>query len=434
MPHLGKIIRMPLDLAAIRQQFPALSLPHTDGRPRVYLDNPAGTQVPQHTIDAMYHALVHCNANMGGEFATSREATELSHQAHVAMADFYNAASDREIVFAANMTTITFTMARVLAPRFEAGDEMIITAMEHEGNNTPWRTMAAERGMVVKTLGFDRDTYEIDLDELDSLITPRTKFAALNYASNLLGTINPVAEMVRRLKAVGALTYIDAVQFAPHGAIDVQALGCDFLVSSAYKFYGPHQGILYGREELLQGTRAYHLRTVPDLTPNKWETGTQSLAGQSGTIGALEYIAWVGREMGAEHRPTAPGLRDRTRDLHAAMNAMVAYEEGLSERLITGLQQIPGVRIHGVTDRAAFSRRVPTVSITAEGMRPAEMAAFLATHGVYVWDGHSYALPVVEWLGIADQGGVVRIGPTHYNTLDEVDTAVALVAEFLGRR
>lgn len=434
MPHLGKIIRMSLDLAAIRQQFPALSLPHTDGRPRVYLDNPAGTQVPQHTIDAMYHALVHCNANMGGEFATSREATELSHQAHVAMADFYNAASDREIVFAANMTTITFTMARVLAPRFEAGDEMIITAMEHEGNNTPWRIMAAERGMVVKTLGFDRDTYEIDLDELHSLITPRTKFAALNYASNLLGTINPVAEMVRHLKAVDALTYIDAVQFAPHGAIDVQALGCDFLVASAYKFYGPHQGILYGREELLQGTRAYHLRTVPDLTPNKWETGTQSLAGQSGTIGALEYIAWVGREMGAEHRPTAPGLRDRTRDLHAAMNAMVAYEEGLSERLITGLQQIPGVRIHGVTDRAAFSRRVPTVSITAEGMHPAEMAAFLATHGVNVWDGHSYALPVVEWLGIADQGGVVRIGPTHYNTLDEVDTAVGLVAEFLGRR
>jgi selenocysteine lyase/cysteine desulfurase len=193
------------------------------------------------------------------------------------MADFYNAASDREIVFAANMTTITFTMARVLAPRFEAGDEVIITAMEHEANNSPWRIMAAERGMVVKTLGFDRDTYEIDLDELDSLITPRTKFAALNYASNLLGTINPVAEMVRRLKAVGALTYIDAVQFAPHGAIDVQALGCDFLVSSAYKFYGPHQGILYGREELLQGTRAYHLRTVPDLTPGwaaKWAPST----------------------------------------------------------------------------------------------------------------------------------------------------------------
>jgi selenocysteine lyase/cysteine desulfurase len=240
--------------------------------------------------------------------------------------------------------------------------------------------------------------------------------------------------MVSRLKAAGALTYIDAVQFAPHGAIDVQALGCDFLVASAYKFYGPHQGILYGREELLQDTPAYHLRTVPDITPNKWETGTQSLAGQAGTIGALDYIAWVGREMGAEFRPDAPGLRDRTRDLHAGMKAMVAYEESLSERLISGLQQIPGVRIHGVTDPKAFARRVPTVSITADGMDPAEMATFLGDHGVYVWNGHSYALPVVEWLGIADQGGVVRIGPTHYNTLDEVDTVVGLVAEFLGQR
>jgi cysteine desulfurase family protein (TIGR01976 family) len=425
---------MTLHLDAIRALFPALSLPHAGGRPRVYLDNPAGTQVPQQVLDQMHHALVHCNANMGGQFQTSREATALTHAAHEAMADFYNAASDREVVFGPNMTTLTFVMARALGPRFSEGDEMIITAMEHEGNNTPWRTMAAERGMVVKTLGFDRDTYEIDLDELDSLITPRTKFAALNYASNLLGTINPVGEMCARLRAAGAMTYIDAVQFAPHGPIDVQALGCDFLISSAYKFYGPHQGVLYGREELLQGTPAYHLRTVPDLTPNKWETGTQSLAGQAGTIGALEYLEWVGRTMGAEHRPDTPGLRERTRDLHAGLAAMAHYEESLSERLISGLAAIDGVRIHGITDPTAYHRRVPTVSITADGMDPEAMADFLGDQGVYVWNGHSYALPVVEWLGLADRGGVVRIGPTHYNTLDEIDTAVGLIAEFLGRR
>lgn len=425
---------MTFQLDAIRDHFPALSLAHVDGRPRVYLDNPAGTQVPQQVLDRMHHALVHCNANMSGQFQTSREATALIHEAHVAMADFYNAASDREIVFGPNMTTLTFVMARALGPRFEAGDEMIITAMEHEGNNTPWRTMAAERGMVVKTLGFDRDTYEIDLDELDSLITPRTKFAALNYASNLLGTINPVPEMCRRLRAAGALTYIDAVQFAPHGPIDVQAIGCDFLVSSAYKFYGPHQGVLYGREELLQGLRAYHLRTVPDVTPNKWETGTQSLAGQAGTMGALEYIEWVGTTMGTDHRPDTAGMRDRTRDLHAGLAAMAHYEEGLSARLISGLSAIDGVRIHGITDPSAFDRRVPTVSITVDGVDPAAMAEFLGDNGVYVWNGHSYALPVVEWLGIADRGGVVRIGPTHYTTHDEVDTAVGLVADYLGRR
>jgi cysteine desulfurase family protein (TIGR01976 family) len=425
---------MTFHLDAIRDQFPALALPHVDGRPRVYLDNPAGTQVPQQVLDQMHHALVHCNANMGGLFQTTRQATALSHAAHVAMADLYNAASEREVVFGANMTTLTFVMARALGPQFEAGDEMIITAMEHEGNNTPWRTMAAERGMVVKTLGFDRDTYEIDLDELDALITPRTRFAALNYASNLLGTINPVGEMCQRLRAAGALTYIDAVQYAPHGPIDVQALGCDFLVSSVYKFYGPHQGVLYGREELLQGLRAYHLRTVPDITPSKWETGTQSLAGQAGTLGALEYLEWVGGTMGADHRPDTPGLRDRTRDLHAGLAAMARYEEGLSERLISGLAVIDRVRIHGITDPTAYHRRVPTVSITVDGVDPAELAGFLSDHGVFVWNGHSYALPVVEWLGLADSGGVVRIGPTHYNTVDEIDVAVGLVGEFLTRR
>jgi len=382
----------------------------------------------------MTTTMVHHNANMHGNFRTSQEATELSHQAHVAMADFYNAASDREIVFGANMTTLTFMMTRVLGPRFEEGDELITTCMEHEGNNTPWRTMAAERGMVVKTLPFNRDTYEFDLDELDSLITPRTRFAALNYSSNILGTINPIKEMVRRLKAVGALTYIDAVQYAPHGPIDVQDLGCDFLVASAYKFYGPHQGVLWGREALLQELPAYKLRVVPNETPDKFETGTQSLEGQAGTIGAIEYLQWVGTTMGVDHMPSTPTMRQRTREVHGALAAMAHYEHELAGRLIGGLQQIPGVEVRGITDPSAFARRVPTVSITAPGLVPADMATFLDTHGVYVWDGHSYALPVIEWLGLADLGGVVRIGPTHYNTVGEVDTVLQLISDYFTSR
>ncbi len=422
---------MTFDLATIRTQFPALSLQH-DGRPRVYFDNPAGTQVPRQVLDRMTTAMVDCNANMHGNFRTSRAATELVDQAHLAMADFYNAASEREVVFGPNMTSLTFMMTRVLGPRFQPGDELITTHMEHDGNNTPWRTMAAERGMVVKTLPFDRTTYEVDLDELDSLITDRTRFAAINFSSNILGTINPVSQMCARLRAAGALTYIDAVQYAPHGPIDVQALGCDFLVSSAYKFYGPHQGVLWGREELLQSLPAYKLRVVDDVPPGKFETGTQSLEGQAGTLGAIEYLQWLGATMGVTHAQSTPGLRPRTRDLHAAMAAMADYEHGLSRRLITGLQQFEGVEVRGITDPAAFERRVPTVSITKQGMVPCDLAAFLDDHGVYVWDGHSYALPVIEWLGLQDLGGVVRIGPTHYNTLDEVDAVLELIGEFLA--
>jgi cysteine desulfurase family protein (TIGR01976 family) len=416
-------VAMQFDLDTIRAQFPALTLQHDDG-PRIYFDNPAGTQVPQIVLRRMTTTMVHCNANMHGNFRTSREATELSHQAHVAMADFYNAASDREVVFGPNMTTLTFMLTRVLGPRFQAGDELITTHMEHDGNNTPWRTMAAERGMVVKTLAFDRDTYEFDLDELDALITPRTRLAALNFSSNILGTINPIKEMVRRLKAVGALTYIDAVQYAPHGPIDVQDLGCDFLVSSAYKFYGPHQGVLWGREDLLQELPAYKLRVVAD----------ESLEGQAGTIGATEYLQWVGVTMGADHMPENATLRPRTREIHGALAAMAHYEHELSGRLIAGLQQIPGVEVRGITEPTAFDRRVPTVSLTAPGLVPAELASFLDTHGVYVWDGHSYALPVIEWLGLQDRGGVVRIGPTHYNTVGEVDTVLQLISDFFGRR
>lgn len=415
---------MSFDVTTIRAKFPALAV-RDGGRPRIYFDNPAGTQVPDQVLDRMRSAMVEFNANMHGNFHTTRLATELEEEAHRAMADFYHARSPEEIVFGPNMTTLTFMMTRVLGPLFDEGDEMITTCMEHDANNTPWRTMAAERGMVVKTLLFDRDTYEFDLDELASLITPRTKFAALNYASNLLGTINPIKQMVAQLKAVGAMTYVDAVQYAPHGPIDVEDLDCDFLVASPYKFYGPHQGVLYGRAELLSHLRAYKLRVVPDQAPGKFETGTQSLEGQAGVLGAIEYLQWLAGEV-------APAVTGRRAQIVAAMSAMVEHEKGLSLRLIDGLQQIPDLCVRGVTNRAAIDRRVPTVSFTHPRLVPAEVTTFLDAHGVYAWDGHNYALPVVEFLGIG-AAGVVRLGPTHYNTLEEVDAVVGLLAE-LGAR
>lgn len=422
---------MTFDLERIRAQFPALALPHDGGLSRVYLDNPAGTQVPDAVLDRMRAALVDFNANMSGQFRTSRIATELTHEAHRAVADVYHAASADEIVFGPNMTTLTFQMTRVLGPLFSEGDELITTNMEHDGNQTPWLTMAEERGMVVKWLPWNRDTYEFDLDELDALITPRTKFAALNYASNILGTINPVKEMVARLKSAGAITYLDAVQYAPHGPIDVQDLGCDFLVSSSYKWYGPHQGLLYGRAEMLDRLKAYKLRVVPDVAPNKFETGAQSLAGQAGVIGAIEYMQWLGTSMGGDHVASLAHLPERTAQVHAAMQAMVQYEKSLSERLIAGLSSISGVTVHGITDPSAFERRVPTVSWSHPAVDPAKIATFLDTHGVYVWNGHNYALSVIEFLGLQDKGGVVRVGPTHYNTIDEVDEVVRLVQKFV---
>ena len=418
------------DVDRIRSRFPALALPHAAGVARTYLDNPAGTQVPDIVLDRMRAAMVECNANMHGEFRTTHEATALVDEAHAAMADMYNARSPHEIVFGQNMTTLTFMMTRVLAPRFREGDELITTHMEHDGNNTPWRRMAEERGMVVRTLEFDRDTYEFDLAELDALINERTRFAALSMASNLLGTINDVASMCSRLRDAGALTYIDAVQYAPHGPVDVQAVGCDFLVSSAYKWYGPHQGVLWGREELLQELRAYKLSVVADEPPGKFETGTQSLEGQAGVLGAIEYFQWLAHVTDSE-AAVPSGASLRTAQVHGAMDAMVAYEAQLSERLVRGLQTVAGVHIHGITAAERMAHRVPTVSFTHPRIAPAELARFLDNHGVYVWNGHNYALPVVQFLGIG-AGGVVRVGPTHYNTLEEIDHAVRLIDQFVS--
>jgi cysteine desulfurase family protein (TIGR01976 family) len=303
--------------------------------------------------------------------------------------------------------------------------------MEHDGNSTPWKIMAEERGLVIKRLDFDPHTYQFDLRELDSMLTERTRFAAINAASNVLGTINDVTEICRRVREAGGMTYVDAVQYTPHVPVDVQALGCDFLVCSAYKFFGPHQGVLWGREEALDRLRPYKLRAAPNGLPDRLETGCPSFEGQAGTLGAVDYIEWVGETMAGEFKAAYAHLTGRRRALHAAMSAMGAYEQELGARLIAGLKQVPGVVIHGITDPAKFAHRVPTVSITVPGVDPGWIAGELARRGVFLWNGSAYALDVVERLDLADKGGFVRFGPAHYNTVEEVDYAIACLQEIL---
>jgi cysteine desulfurase family protein (TIGR01976 family) len=413
---------MAIDVHKIREQFPALGQT-AGGRVPIHLDNPAGTQVARKVVDRMSAALIGCNANFGGHFRSSQEATELSAAAHAAMADFLNAGSAREIVFGPNMTTLAFMLSRSLGARFAKGDEIVLGRMEHDANVTPWRIMAEERGLVVRMLDFDPATCRYDLEQIDELLSSRTRFAAISLASNLTGTVNDAREFCRRARGAGAITFVDAVHYAPHGPIDVQAIGCDALACSPYKFFGPHQGVLFASEVLLDEIRPYKVRASSNELPGRFETGTQSLEGQAGVLGAVEYLEWLGATMAQELAPRVAGMTGRRLTLHAATTAIAEYERSLSARLIDRLEALPGVRIHGITDRKLLAQRVPTVSISREDSDPDALDRALAAQGVYVWSGHSYAVDVVERLGLMESGGVLRIGAVHYNTLEEIDRA-----------
>jgi cysteine desulfurase family protein (TIGR01976 family) len=418
---------MPLDVTRIREQFPALAV-EDRGRPRVYFDNPAGTQVPRQVIDRTVDCFVRANANLGGHFASSILAGEIVDEAHHAMAGFLNAASPDEIVFGQNMTSLTLHVSRSIARELGPGDEIVVTRMDHDANVAPWLLVARDRGCEVRWLDFDPATFEYDLSSLDDVLTDRTRLVAVNYASNLTGTINDVRAVTARARDVGALVYVDAVQFAPHGLLDVQDIGCDFLVCSAYKFFGPHQGILWGRRDVLERLEPYKVRPAGDAIPHRFETGTLSHEGMAGTTGAVEYFAWVGAAMGAEveARDGEPGRR---RNLRAAMDAISEYENALTRMLLDGLETLPGVTVRGITEPEAACRRVPTVSFTHEALAPSEISATLARENVFVWDGHNYAVEVVRRLGLWERGGVVRVGLAHYNTAEEV----ALLLESVAR-
>jgi cysteine desulfurase family protein (TIGR01976 family) len=420
----------PLD--DIRSRFPALSLDRDIGG-RIYLDNPAGTQVPETVVERMSRCLFDANANLGGAFESSRRAGEIVADAHQAMADFLNAPSPDEIVFGQNMTSLTFHLSRSIGRALSAGDEVIVTRMDHDANVWPWVMMARDHGLEVKWLPFDPASGEFELARLDELLTERTRLVCVGGASNLIGTLNDVAAISARARAAGAWTFVDAVQSAPHVPTDVQALGCDFLVCSAYKFFGPHQGILWGRREILESLEPYKVRPAPDRLPGRFETGTQSHEGMAGVEAAVDYFAALGEEYAAHYADRFPAMNGRTLHIHAALAWLFDYEEGLTRHLVDGLQSLPGVRVHGITDPAHFSRRVPTVAFSLRDVAPAMIARELGQRRIFVWSGHNYALEAVRSLGLMEAGGVIRVGPVHYNSTDEIDVLLSTLESLLPR-
>ncbi|MBA3877281.1 MAG: cysteine desulfurase-like protein [Anaerolinea sp.] len=398
-----------LDIDALRHRFPALAIAHGD-RPMVFFDGPGGTQVPEVVIAAVAEHYRTSNANHGGRFATSRRSDAIVAEAHAAIADLLGVDGD-EVILGANMTTLTLHLSRSIAAGLEPGDEIVVTGLDHAANVDPWLAAAADRGLGVRWWEPRLDDCTLHLEDLEVLLSPRTRLVAIGWASNAVGTINPVAEVAAAAHRVGALVYVDAVHAAPHLDIDARAVDADFVACSVYKFFGPHVGAVYGRRSVLAGLRAYKVRPAD----HRFETGTGNFEGWAGSLAAIGYLEDVGRMAGA---PSSTTRRDR---LVAAMRAIRDVEMTLYRRLHDGLVDIPGVKLHGIVDASAFDRRTPTAALTVEGLTPGEVARRLGDEGIAVWDGDFYALGLVERLGLALGGGLVRIGLTHYNTADEVD-------------
>jgi cysteine desulfurase family protein (TIGR01976 family) len=406
---------MSLDLNEIRKQFPALS------RPAIYFDNPGGTQIARQSLERITSYLVECNANHEGQFATSRASDAIIEGARVAMADFINAPRPDEIVLGPNMTTLTFRLTHALAPTIQPGDTLVVTRLDHDANVTPWVRLAEDRGARIRRVDFDVETGMLDMADMQKAMEERPRLVAVGYASNALGTVNPVGTVVEMARQAGALTYVDAVQYAPHGPIDVQRLGCDFLVCSSYKFFGPHLGALYGRYDLLDSLRAYRVRPASDTPPGKFETGTNNHEGIAGLLGALEYLEWVGTNFGSEFTGIDNEYAGRRLIFKQAMSAIRSYEFELSRTLLQTLEAIPGLRLYGPCDPENLDNRVPTFSFTLEGHSPEEIARALDSYNIYTWDGNFYALSVTERLGLEKPGGgLLRVGAVHYNTREEI--------------
>jgi cysteine desulfurase family protein (TIGR01976 family) len=421
---------MPLDettVTSLRAEFPALQQT-AGGRPLIFFDGPGGTQVHRSVIEAVGRYLTEANSNAHGAFLYSRRTDETTVAARHALADFLNAPRPDEIVFGPNMTTLTFNLSRAIGRTLVPGDEIVVTQLDHDANVAPWLALE-ERGVVVRYADFNPADCTLDVASLEAAITARTKLVAVGYASNAVGTLNDVRRVAELAHAAGAWVYVDAVHYAPHGPIDVQAIGCDFLVCSAYKFFGPHLGVLYGRYELLEALPAYKVRPAGDKPPDKFETGTANFEALAGVTAAVGYLASVGRRFGSESAQGFPGFEGRRRELKAGLAAIRTYERGLCQRMIAGLQEIPGLCIYGITDPARADERVPTVSFTLEGLTPNEVARRLDAANIFVWDGNFYALSVTERLGLEDRGGLVRVGLAHYNTAEEVDTLLNILAD-----
>jgi cysteine desulfurase family protein (TIGR01976 family) len=410
MPIQNEVIER-LDTTWVRSQFPALAQT-VNGHPAVFLDGPGGTQVPQSVIDAISGYLRKSNANTDGAFATSQRTDAMLANTRTAMADFFNC-DPQEVMFGANMTSLTFAASRAIGRELNPGDEIVVTRLDHGANYSPWLALE-ERGVTVRVAEISDQDCTLDMEDLARKITPRTKLVAVGYASNAVGTINNVREVVRLAHAAGAMAYIDAVHYAPHGPIDVRALDCDFLVCSSYKFFGPHMGILYGKLEHLERLRPYKLAANTHAVPLDWEWGTLNHECIAGILACVDYLADLGRHLD-------PSLSSRRAALLAAFTAIQAHERALVDRLIAGLLPIPGLKLYGIVDSRQFDARCPTVAIRIAGHTPLRLATELGKRGFFTWDGNYYALNLTEHLDVEKDGGFLRIGLAHYNTAEEVD-------------
>ena len=406
----------------MRSQFPSLSQ-SVNGHSAVFLDGPGGTQVPQRVIDAISDYLRHNNANTGGAYATSRNTDPMIASARTAMADFLGCAAD-EIVFGPNMTTLTYAMSRSIGRELGAGDEIVLTHLDHDANISPWRALE-ERGVTIQMADIHEEDCTLDMDDLSRKITDRTKLVAVGYASNAVGTINDVQEIVRLAHGRGALAYIDAVHYAPHGPIDVQALDCDFLVCSTYKFFGPHMGVLFGKREHLRRLHPYKVRANTNAIPNRWEWGTLNHECIAGIAACVEYLADLGRHV-------SPSVFSRRSAILAAYAAIQKHEQELMTTLIQGLLEIPGLKFYGIRDPRRFDQRCPTVAVRINGYTPLQLATRLGERGIFTWDGNYYALNLTERLDVEKDGGFLRIGIAHYNTAEEIERLLTALKEIVA--
>ena len=428
-----------LDLAWVRSQFPSLSQT-VNGHPAAFLDGPGGTQAPQRVIDAISDYLRRDNANTGGAYATSRNTDAMIAGARAAMADLLHCAAD-EVAFGQNMTTLTYSISRSIGRELGPGDEIVVTRLDHDANCSPWLQMAEDRGVTVRWAEIHDEDCTLDMGDLASKINSKTKLVAAGYASNAVGTINPVKEIVRLAHAAGALAYIDAVHYGPHGLIDVAALDCDFLVCSTYKFFGPHLGVLFGKREHLLRFKPYKVRPNTNAIPNCWEWGTLNHECIAGITACVEYIADIGRRAAdtcgdgrlgrpsSEARPAA--AISRRAAIEAAYEVIHEHERGLLDRIITGLKKIPGLKIYGISDPARFDERCATLAVRIDGYTPLELAGKLGERGFFTWDGNYYALNLTEHLDVEKSGGFLRIGLVHYNMAEEVDRLLAALKEIV---
>jgi cysteine desulfurase family protein (TIGR01976 family) len=423
MPTTEELITATLDLTYVRSQFPSLAQT-VNGHPAAFLDGPGGTQVPQRVIDAIADYLRRDNANTGGAYATSRRTDAMIAEARSAMADFLHCGAD-EVVFGPNMTSLTYAMSRAIGRNLKPGDEIVVTRLDHDANVSPWLAIAEEKGVTVGWAEINNEDCTLDMADLASKINSKTKLVAAGYASNAVGTVNPVKEIVRLAHAAGALAYIDAVHYGPHGLIDVADLDCDFLVCSTYKFFGPHMGVLFGKREHLKRLRPYKVRPNTNAIPNCWEWGTLNHECIAGIAACVEYLADLGRR-------ARPEVATRRLAIKSAYAVIHEHESALLKRMITGLLKIPRLKIYGITDPAHFHERCATLAVRIANHTPLELATRLGERGFFTWDGNYYALNLTEHLDVEKSGGFLRIGLVHYNTMEEVDHLLAALREIVG--